>query len=84
MLSARISAVILLTVTTLAVATVAFTSGLLFDSDRIPHNGNVSSVGVGVFWDQACTSQVTSIDWGYLEPDSTTEKYASSSSGLRR
>jgi hypothetical protein len=31
----------------------------------------VKSVGVGVFWDNSCTSNVTFIDWGLLEPGAT-------------
>ena len=35
---------------------------------RISNAGNVKAVGVGVYWDSSCTSKVTSIDWGSLEP----------------
>jgi hypothetical protein len=38
---------------------------------RIPNTGNVRAVGVGVYWDSDCTSNVTSIDWGFLEPGAT-------------
>lgn len=36
----------------------------------VSNAGSVKAVGVGVYWDQACTSPVASIDWGFLEPAS--------------
>lgn len=36
----------------------------------VSNAGSVKAIGVGVYWDQACTSPVTSIDWGFLEPAS--------------
>lgn len=71
MLNQRFSAIILLTVITMAIATVVLTSGILSGSNTINHNGTVNSIGVGVFWEQGCTTEVTTVDWGYLEPDST-------------
>ena len=43
-------------------------SGLLMASQKIGNTGNVMAVGVGVYWNSACTSNVTSIDWASLEP----------------
>ncbi len=44
-------------------------------TDRTVSNvGAVKAVGVGVYWDQACTNMVTSIDWGTIEPGSTVNK----------
>lgn len=44
----------------------------LFASRVIPGNsGTVKAVGVGVYWDQACTQNVTSINWGLVEPGSS-------------
>jgi hypothetical protein len=40
--------------------------------DRTISNvGSVKAIGVGVYWDQNCTSAVSAIDWGILEPGST-------------
>jgi len=36
----------------------------------ISNMGSVTTVGVGIYWNQDGTSRVTSIDWGTLEPDS--------------
>ena len=49
-------------------------SGLLTIYRQIPNSGNVKTIGVGVYWDSDCTNNVTSIDWGTLEPGSTRNK----------
>jgi len=46
-------------------------AGLLTAYQRIPNTGDVKAVGVGVYWDGECTDNVTSIDWGFLEPGAT-------------
>ena len=71
MVSQRFSAILLTTIAALAVASVIFTYGLLFGSNTITNQGNVSSIGVGVYWESSCTTEVTTIDWGYLQPGST-------------
>jgi len=40
----------------------------------ISNAGAVKAIGVGVYWDQACTNAVTSINWGTIEPGSTVNK----------
>jgi hypothetical protein len=40
----------------------------------ISNVGDVEAIGVGVYWDQACTNNVTSIDWGTIDPGSTVNK----------
>lgn len=41
----------------------------LVQRSRVVHNhAAIKTIGVGVFWDQACTLNVTSIEWGMLEP----------------
>lgn len=34
----------------------------------VGNSGTVKAVGVGVYWNSACTSIVTSISWGTIEP----------------
>ena len=46
-------------------------TSLLMAYQRLPNAGNVKAVGVGVYWDTDCTSNVTSIDWGFLDPGAT-------------
>ena len=52
-----------------AVAAVVILGGALIAvSLRIPSVGRIKAVGVQVFWDPGCTSEVTEIDWGTLSP----------------
>lgn len=46
-------------------------TGTLFGRVRLPNVGTVMAIGVGVYWDSGCSIQVTSIDWGMVEPGST-------------
>jgi len=59
-------------ITAIAVAAglIALTWGLL-GSVVIPNTGTVKAIGVGVYWDSGCTSQVTSIDWGTIDVGAT-------------
>ena len=68
MANQRFSAIIIITILALAVSAVVLTSGILFDSTTINNQGNVNAVGVGVYWESSCLNEVTSINWGYIEP----------------
>lgn len=68
MLNQRFFTIILLTVITMSITAVVITSGLLFGSRTIDNQGNVSSLGVGVYWENACINEILTIDWGYMEP----------------
>jgi len=48
--------------------------GVLVATRTISNYGNVSAVGVGVYWDSSCTNMVLSIDWGALEPGASVDK----------
>lgn len=65
--------VILAVVMTVIVVSVLATT-LLMAYRRVPNTGNVEGVGVGVYWDDDCTDNVTSINWGFLEPGATSNK----------
>lgn len=39
-------------------------------SRTISNAGSVVTIGVGIYWDRECTSRVSVIDWGALEPGS--------------
>jgi hypothetical protein len=43
-------------------------TALLTYETRISSVGTVKTVGVEAFWDINCTSRVTEIDWGLVEP----------------
>ena len=49
----------------------ALAASLLSSYQTVPNAGDVKAVGVGVYWDSDCTDNVTSIDWGFLEPGAT-------------
>ena len=43
----------------------------LLERLTLPGAGTVKAIGVGVYWDSDCTNQVTTIDFGLIEPGST-------------
>jgi len=58
-------ALILYTLTLSVVSQVASS----LQSNRIISNvGEVKAIGVGIYWDQSCTTEVSSINWGFIEP----------------
>jgi len=42
--------------------------GLLSSTLTISSVGTVKTVDVGAYWDEACTNEVTTIDWGSISP----------------
>ena len=68
MLNQRFSAMLFVTVAAMAVASVVLTYGLLFGSKTFSSQGNVNSIGVGVYWEDTCVNEVSTIDWGLIEP----------------
>jgi len=64
--------------TVLVIAVITMVTGLavavLVASQTISNTGNVKAVGVGVYWDGSCNNEVSSIDWGDLEPGATIDK----------
>lgn len=52
----------------IALALVSIVLGAMTYQRRIPSIGNVYAVGVDVYWDAACTQNVTLIDWGEIAP----------------
>lgn len=44
---------------------------VLITYQRVPNIGDVKAVGVDVYWDNDCTSELTSIDWGFLNSGAT-------------
>ena len=45
--------------------------GTLLGRVTLPNVGSVKAIGVGVYWDSSCSNQVTSINWGTVQPGST-------------
>ncbi|MBN2335350.1 hypothetical protein JXL21_07285 [Candidatus Bathyarchaeota archaeon] len=48
--------------------------GLLTSSKTLDNSGSIKVVDVGVYSDQGCTQQVSSLDWGTPEPGDTVTK----------
>ena len=64
----------LATVVAIAVMAMVLSAlGVLVATLTISNTGNVAAVGVGVYWDGGCTNEVSSIDWGALDPGATTD-----------
>ena len=47
------------------------TLSLVQTSRTVSNAGSVKGIGVGIYWDSACTNSVSSINWGVLDPGST-------------
>jgi len=70
----RVICLTLAVVVAAVLATVVVLDGsvgsLLTRDTSFPSVGTVKAVGVGVYWDNNCSSRVASIDWGLVEPSS--------------
>lgn len=59
------------TILTIAIVGMVVTAvGALVANRTISNVGSLKAVGVGVYWYSNCTSPVSSINWGTLEPGS--------------
>jgi hypothetical protein len=65
----HVAAVSAVAITLIVVSVLA--ANLLTAYQTIPSTGNVKAVGVGVYSDSNCTTNVTSINWGTVGPGST-------------
>jgi hypothetical protein len=54
----------------LAVSMFGNTLSLVQTNRTISNSGVVKGIGVGVYWDSACTNRTSSISWGVLDPGS--------------
>jgi hypothetical protein len=52
---------------TLALTVFGTVLALRQNSKTVPNSASVRGVGVGIYWDSACTNQISSINWGLLE-----------------
>jgi len=74
--SERIVAIATLTliIYTLALALTGQVMSTIQANRTISNAGAVKAIGVGVYWNSNGTNTVTSINWGTLEPDSSTNR----------
>lgn len=56
---------------TLTLSVVSQVASPSLSEKTISNVGSVEAIGVGVFWDANSTSEVSSINWGIIEPDSS-------------
>jgi len=68
MVAQRFTAIIISTMAVMAVTAVILAYGVLAGNRTIPNQGNVNAMGVGVYWESACNTNVSTINWGSLEP----------------
>ncbi len=55
----------------LALSTIGSVMSVMHTNETISNVGSVKAVGVGVYWDSACSNAVSSINWGMLNPGSS-------------
>jgi hypothetical protein len=61
----------LMAVAAVAVVAAALVSAALVTSKTVNSIGSIKAVGVGVYWNSACTNQTSSFSWGAVAPGST-------------
>jgi hypothetical protein len=56
---------------TLIIVTLVAFPGIFGSNQILVHADSVKGIGVGIYWDQACTNQTDSISWGRMDAGST-------------
>ena len=56
---------------TLIIITLVAFPGIFGSNEILVHADSVKGIGVGIYWDQACTNQTDSISWGRMNAGST-------------
>jgi len=59
-----------LVLSALAIGALNNVFSLLQTNRTISSDGSVKGIGVGIYWDSACTNRVSSINWGVIDPGS--------------
>ena len=62
--------VILATICLLAVVVFASAFAAIGSNSNFVHANSVNGVGVGIYWDQACTNRTLSLNWGHIDAGS--------------
>lgn len=57
--------------TALAAGILGTVSSLVQTNRTISSAGVVRGIGVGIYWNSACTNRTSTIDWGLIDPGST-------------
>ncbi len=72
--SPHMSATTILAIAGVGVVLTALVFGLLTTNQSFSNTGNIKAIGVNVYSDSGCTSRLSLIQWGTLEP-STRKNY---------
>ncbi len=67
-MSLQRSIALIVAVVASAVVVTSLSLALLVSNRTVPNSGNISAVGVLVYWDSSCTNQTTSINWYTVDP----------------
>lgn len=67
----KILALTFLAAVTTSVAAGLYAFGILPGTRTISNEGTMKAIGVSVYWESSCQTNVTSINWGLVEPDSS-------------
>jgi len=69
-----VGAAVALVLYTLALSMLSPVMSAIQASKAVSNSGSVKGIGVGIYSDQSCTSPVSSISWGILDPGSNANK----------
>jgi hypothetical protein len=71
----RVSSLIAIMVAALGTSSMVLAATVLFPSRTVTNQGNieVDAVGVSIYANYDCSQELTSIDWGFVEPGSNHE-----------
>jgi len=62
---------LILVLSLISVFNVALVAGIMSYQKTIGNLGNVKTINIEAYWDEAGTQEVSTIDWGILEPNMT-------------
>jgi len=65
---------VIFTIALAAMIMTALAASLLPVQRKIPSSGNIKTLGIAVYEDEACTKNLTSINWGLVEPGGSRQK----------
>jgi hypothetical protein len=67
----KLSTTVIIALAAAGISLTLVTAGLISVNQVVPSSGNVITVNVGVYSDSSCTQNLTSINWGSIEPGET-------------
>ena len=74
MLLRKISQFALIIIIAALIGLIVTTTGLLSVNQTVSSSGTVTAIDVGVYSDSACTTELTSINWGIISPGNSVSR----------